>query len=251
MSLWSRFSMAGRTVLLTGGLGTLGRVQAATMAEALANVVLLDVRGQDEGEAFAATIPGARYVTCDLNEIAAARVQVADLSAEVGGIDILVNNAALILNAPFETVALDDYERQVRINSSAAFALAQAVAPDMKAKGYGKIINFCSVTLNGEWMGFAPYVASKGALLGLTKALARELGPHGIRVNAISPGAIVSEAEARVFGDRLEAYNDWILERQSLKTRLVAQHIADTVVFLASSASDGMSGSNVEVSGGW
>src|SRR5262249_17501368 len=159
---------------------------------------------------------------------------IAGLADDVGGIDVLINNAALILNEPFETVALDDYERQVRINSSAAFALAQAVAPGMKAKGYGKIVNFCSVTLTGEWMGYAPYVASKGALFGLTKALARELGPHGVRVNAISPGAVVSEAEERVFGDRLAQYNAWVLERQCLKLRIQPQAIADAVLFLAS-----------------
>src|SRR6202008_3519412 len=102
--------------------------------------------------------------------------------------------------------SLPEYEDQIRVNSSAAFVLVQAVAPEMKAKGYGKIINFCSITLNGRWDGYVPYVASKGAMLGLTKSLARELGPHGIRVNAISPGAVVSDAERRVFGDKLEDY---------------------------------------------
>ena len=90
----------------------------------------------------------------------------------------------------------------------------------MKAKRYGKIVNFCSITLNGRWDGYVPYVASKGALLGLTKSLARELGPHGICVNAVSPGAVVSDAEKRVFGDKLEEYNRWVLENQCLKTRI-------------------------------
>ena len=79
-----------------------------------------------------------------------------------------------------------------------------------------------------------PYVASKGALLGLTKALARELGPHGITVNAIAPGAVVSEAENRVFGDRLEEYNRYTLERQSLKSRILPEDVAHLAVFLAS-----------------
>ena len=116
----------------------------------------------------------------------------------------------MIVNKPFEAFSVEDYEDQIRVNSSAAFALARAVAPGMKRKRYGKIINFCSLTLNGRWDGYVPYVASKGAMLGLTKSLARELGPHGVRVNAISPGAVVSEAEARVFGDRLPQYNDWV-----------------------------------------
>ena len=96
-----------------------------------------------------------------------------------------------------------------------------------------------------------PYVASKGALYGLTKSLARELGRHGIRVNAISPGAVVSEAEVRVFGDKLDAYNDWILENQAIKQRILPEHIADVVCFLASTASDMVSGQNIGVDGGW
>jgi NAD(P)-dependent dehydrogenase (short-subunit alcohol dehydrogenase family) len=121
----------------------------------------------------------------------------------------------------------------------------------MKAKRYGKIINFCSLTLNGRWEGYVPYVASKGALLGLTKSLARELGPHGITVNAISPGAVVSDAEQRVFGDKLAEYAAWILESQSLKTRIQPDHIADAVLFLASPASDMISGHNLAIDAGW
>jgi NAD(P)-dependent dehydrogenase (short-subunit alcohol dehydrogenase family) len=121
----------------------------------------------------------------------------------------------------------------------------------MKAKRYGKIVNFCSITLNGRWDGYVPYVASKGALLGLTKSLARELGPHGVRVNAVSPGAVVSEAERRVFGDRLGQYNGWILENQCLKSRIEPHHVAELVLFLASPASDMITGQNIAIDGGW
>src|SRR4029077_13106162 len=111
--------------------------------------------------------------------------------------------------------------------SSAGFALARAVAPAMKGKSYGKVVNFCSIKLNGRWDGYVPYVASKGAMLGLTKSLARELGPHGIRVNAVSPGAVGSDAETRFFGDRLQAYNDWVLENQCLKERILPKAVSD------------------------
>ena len=169
-----------------------------------------------------------------------------------GGIDILINNAALIINRPFEEFSLTEYEDQIRVNSSAAFALARACAPGMKAKAYGKIVNFCSITLNGRWDGYVPYVASKGAMLGLTKSLARELGPHGVRVNAVSPGAVVSEAEARVFGDRLKQYNDWILENQSAQEAHRAGATSPSLVlFLVSPASDMISGQNIAIDGGW
>jgi NAD(P)-dependent dehydrogenase (short-subunit alcohol dehydrogenase family) len=121
----------------------------------------------------------------------------------------------------------------------------------MKAKGYGKIVNFCSVTQNGRWDGYVPYVVSKSALLGLTKSLARELGPHGIRVNAIAPGAVVSDAEERVFGDKLAEYNAWVLENQCLKSRIRPEAIADAVLFLVSPASDMITGQNLAVDGGF
>jgi NAD(P)-dependent dehydrogenase (short-subunit alcohol dehydrogenase family) len=248
-------SLVDRVVLLTGGLGSLGRAQAAVLAGAGAKVLLLDRPGIADGPEIAAGLAkGARsitYVGCDLNRLAEAEAQVKALAHAHGGIDILINNAALIINRPFEEFSLEEYEDQIRVNSSAAFAMARAVAPGMKAKGYGKIVNFCSLTLNGRWDGYVPYVASKGAMLGLTKSLARELGPHGIRVNAVSPGAVVSEAEQRVFGDRLEAYAGWILENQSLKQRIEPKHVADLVLFLVSPASDMISGQNISIDGGW
>ena len=97
----------------------------------------------------------------------------------------------------------------------------------------------------------ASSAASKGAVLGLTKSLARELGPFGIRVNAVAPGAVVSDAEERVFGDRLAEYNRWILENQSVKRRIEAADIAELVLFLASPASDMISGQNIGIDGGW
>ncbi|MFI4995562.1 MAG: SDR family oxidoreductase [Hyphomicrobiales bacterium] len=248
--------LQGKTVLLTGALGTLGRAQAETLGAAGARMKLLDLPTATDGEAFARetsrrTGCEAQYLGCDLNDLASAKQAVERLAADCGGIDILINNAALIINLPFEEVSLADYEDQIRVNSSAAFALAQAVAPAMKAKAYGKIINFCSITLNGKWDGYVPYVASKGAMLGLTKSLARELGPFGVRVNAISPGAVVSDAEHRVFGDRLEAYERWVIENQSIKTRIAAGDIAQTVLFLASPASDMISGHNLAIDAGW
>ena len=248
--------LAGRKVLLTGGLGSLGRAQAVALARAGARVLLLDRPDIAEApkivEGLADKAGGdIAFVGCDLNRLAEAEAAVAAVAGDEGGIDILINNAALIINRPFEEFSLAEYEDQIRVNSSAAFALARACAPGMKAKGYGKIVNFCSITLNGRWDGYVPYVASKGAMLGLTKSLARELGPHGIRVNAVSPGAVVSEAEERVFGDRLKEYNDWILANQSLKKRIEPDNVADLVLFLVSPASDMISGQNIAVDGGW
>jgi NAD(P)-dependent dehydrogenase (short-subunit alcohol dehydrogenase family) len=249
-------SLAGKVGLLTGALGSLGRAEAESLAAAGVSMILWDRPDRPDGLQFAADLAarsGTRcdYVGLDLNDLAASDAKARALVEEGGGVDILVNNAALIINRPFEAFSLEEYEDQIRINSSAAFALARAVAPSMKAKRYGKIVNFCSITLNGRWDGYVPYVTSKGAMLGLTKTLARELGSHGVRVNAISPGAVVSEAEARVFGDRLKQYNDWILENQCLKERIQPSAIADLVLFLVSPASDMITGQNIAIDGGW
>jgi NAD(P)-dependent dehydrogenase (short-subunit alcohol dehydrogenase family) len=249
-------ALTDKVALLTGALGSLGQAQADALAKAGAAVILWDRPDRPAGEAFAAALArkhGARtrYVGQDLNALAATEATARRLADDYGGVDILINNAALIINRPFEAFSLDEYEDQIRVNSSAAFALARAVAPSMKAKRYGKIVNFCSLTLNGRWDGYVPYVASKGAMLGLTKTLARELGPNGVRVNAVSPGAVVSEAEARIFGDRLKQYNDWILENQCLKERIEPSAVADLVLFLVSPASDMITGQNIAIDGGW
>ncbi|MNL22365.1 D-beta-hydroxybutyrate dehydrogenase [compost metagenome] len=240
----------GRTALLTGALGTLGQAQARTFAAAGLRVILLDRPEETaRGQVLAEELGNAAYLACDLNDLSETDRLARELCAREP-VDILINNAALIINKAFEDFSLAEYEDQIRVNSSAAFALVRAVAAPMKSRGYGKIVNFCSVTLNGRWDGYVPYVGSKGAMLGLTKSLARELGPHGVRVNAVSPGAVVSEAEARVFAD-LAGYNRWVLENQSLKQRIQPEAVADLVLFLISPASDMITGQNISIDGGW
>lgn len=250
-------SVQDRKVLLTGGLGSLGQAQARLLHAGGAHVFLLDLPSE-RGEEFAASLHGGaaagarvQFVAGDLGRLEQSQAQVSALSERIGGFDILINNAALITHKPFEEFSLHEYEEIVRVNSSAAFALIQALAPGMKAKGYGRIINFCSLTLNGRWEKYVPYVASKGALYGLTKTMARALGPYGITVNAVSPGAIVSAAEQRVFGDSAQQYNDWILENQSVKRRGQPEDVAELVLFLASEQSSFLSGQNIQLDGGW
>ncbi|MEI3854953.1 MULTISPECIES: SDR family oxidoreductase [Ensifer] len=244
-------SLQGKVALVTGGLGTLGRAQASKLAAEGAAVIVLDRPGLEAPGQTESLGENVRFLGCDLNDLARTE-QLIRLEAEAsGGIDILINNAALIINKPFQEFSLAEYEDQIRVNSSAAFAAVRACADMMKRKGRGKILNFASITLNGQWDGYVPYVASKGAMIGLTKSLARELGPFGINVNAISPGAVVSEAENRVFADRLQEYNDWVLERQCLKTRVKPEDVAELVYFLVSPASDMITGQNFAIDGGW
>ncbi|MCR9235364.1 MAG: SDR family oxidoreductase [Alphaproteobacteria bacterium] len=230
----------GKKALVTGGLGTLGTAMAQSLKAVGANVTILDRPGSTPRDGFG-------FLGVDLNDLANAEETV----SKAGPFDILINNAALIINKPHDEFSLMEYEDQIRVNSSAAFALSRVCAVAMKERGWGKIINLTSITLNGQWDGYVPYVASKGAMLGLTKGLARELGPFGINVNAIAPGAVKSDAENRVFADRLEEYNDWVLERQCLKSRIEASDVADLSVFLCSDAARMISGQNMAIDGGW
>ncbi|MGJ8533170.1 MAG: SDR family oxidoreductase [Alphaproteobacteria bacterium] len=230
----------GKKALVTGGLGTLGTAMAQSLKAVGANVTILDRPGSTPRDGFG-------FLGVDLNDLANAEETV----SKAGPFDILINNAALIINKPHDEFSLMEYEDQIRVNSSAAFALSRVCAVAMKETGWGKIINLTSITLNGQWDGYVPYVASKGAMLGLTKGLARELGPFGINVNAIAPGAVKSDAENRVFADKLEEYNDWVLERQCLKSRIEASDVADLSVFLCSDAARMISGQNMAIDGGW
>ena len=238
--------LTGKSVLLTGGLGSLGRAQAIRLVNEGADVTILERPDIDDGPARGEAL-GATFLACDLNALREAQETVRG----AGGFDILINNAALIINRPYEKFSLEEYEDQIRVNSSAAYALTAVCAEHMKARGWGRVINFTSVTLKGIIDGYVPYIASKGAMLGLTVSLARELGPHGITVNAVAPGAVVSEAEARVFGDKAAEYSDWVLEQQCMKSRIHPEDIAALVAFLVSPEAGLITGQNVFIDGGW
>ena len=242
----------GKNLLLTGALGTVGRAMVARYAEEGATIIALDRPDAENPQALLdGIVKGVRYFGCDLNDLAGTEKAVSTLAEEVGGIDILINNAAYVVNKPHEDFSIAEYEDEVRINSSAAFVLMRVCAKHMKAKKAGKIINMTSLTLTGHWDGFVPYVASKGAMYGLVKSMARELGGHGINVNGINPGAIVSEAEWRHFGDNREKYHQWILENQSLKRRIEPMDIANAAVFLCSEQAALITGQDIHVDGGW
>ncbi len=244
--------LEGKTTLITGALGTIGRAMVDRYLEEGARVIALDrpdATGVDE--AFARTGKQIEYWGIDLNRLEELERRTTELTDSVGGVEILVNNAAFVVNKPHEEFSIEEYENEVRINSSAAFVLSRVCSKHMKSKKEGKIINLTSLTLTGHWEGFVPYVASKGAMYGLVKAMARELGHHGINVNGISPGAVVSEAEWRHFGEKREAYHHWILERQSLKQRIEPVDIANLAVFLSSAQASLITGQNIHCDGGW
>ena len=244
--------LTGKKVLITGALGTLGQALVARFSEEGAVVYAWDRPDAPNPQATLDKIAkDVNYVGCDLNDLATTESTSMALADKVGGFDILVNNAAYVTNKPHEEFSIAHYEEEIRINSTAAFVLSRAISKHMKEKKAGKIVCMTSLTLTGHWDGFVPYIASKGAMYGLVKGLSRELGRHNINVNGVNPGAIVSEAEWRHFGDKREEYHQWILTNQCLKRRIEPKDVANLILFLSSPQADLITGQDVHIDGGW
>jgi NAD(P)-dependent dehydrogenase (short-subunit alcohol dehydrogenase family) len=169
--------------------------------------------------------------------------------AVLGSISVLVNNAAIYPIRPFLEIPLTEYDDVQVVNQRAYFVAAQRAARHMAADGGGAIVNIASITMHGGWSNFASYVAAKGAVLSMTRALARELGPMAIRVNAVSPGAIPTAAE--LANPNTDAYHSYVLEHQALKRRGTPSEIASVVSFLVGPDASFVTGQCVEVNGGW
>jgi 3-oxoacyl-[acyl-carrier protein] reductase len=247
--------LRGKNALVTGATGGLGVAESEALARAGAAVLMLDIKGGSAVEAInaglPAEVPKVRFVHSDLADARAVQGLARELGQEVGGIDILVNNAAINPLKPIDAYPLEEYERVQAVNATSAVALAQAVVPSMKRKGWGQILNICSITLNGGWSDLTAYVASKGTLLGLTRAMARELGRFGIRVNTVSPGAIPTALEKEVWAGQLESYEKFLLDHQALKYRGRPEDIAEAILFLVSERARFITGQNLAVDGGW
>ena len=247
----------GRHALVTGAAGGLGVAQTLALARSGAAVTMVDIKADGVelsrriGSELPDGAPPLRYEAIDLADSDELKARVAELDAEVGGYDIVVNNAAINPSDPIDGYDLDLYRKTQAVNSTAAVAIAMATVPSMKRKGWGQIVNICSITMNGGWSDFTAYVTSKGALLTLTRSLARELGPFNIRVNAVSPGAIPTQLEEEVWADQLETYRQFLLDHQSLKYRGSADDIANAIMFLISDRARFITGQNLSVDGGW
>lgn len=245
--------LAGRTVLLTGAAGGLGTETTLAFLREGARVIAVDI---DEPkiaglEARAkGTGPGSMAVErLDLADGDGLARGLGQVLAREGRIDVVVNNAGIYPARDFGDFSLADYRHVQRVNVEAGVACVQAALPGMRERGWGRIVNVSSVTFYGGWAKLYPYVASKAALVGLTRAWAREFGADGITVNAIAPGAFPTDAET-IHPDP-EGYSRFVLEHQSLKRRGRPEDIAQAMLFLAGERSAFITGQTLNVDGGW
>jgi NAD(P)-dependent dehydrogenase (short-subunit alcohol dehydrogenase family) len=244
--------LKGLKILITGGAGGLGSDMVRESVKSGADVTFLDRQDEPANQLLkeVAAGPGrAEYVRADLADLDTLQGRLQTLAESCDGFDVLVNNAAIYPRKTFTEFTVHELESVLRVNTSAAFLCAQTLLPWMKRNHYGRIINIASITFYGGWARLAPYVTSKGGLVGLTRALARELGEFGITVNAISPGAFPTDAE-KIHPDP-EGYNRMVLDSQSIKRRGHAGDIANAVAFFASPDSGFITGQMLNVDGGW
>jgi NAD(P)-dependent dehydrogenase (short-subunit alcohol dehydrogenase family) len=186
---------------------------------------------------------------CDLTDIHALRSSIQEVEKQHGPIRVLVNNAANDDRHKSSDVTPEYWDERLNVNLRHHFFAIQAAAPGMTHAGGGSIINMSSIAWMIASTGLPAYIAAKAAIVGLTRTMARELGTANIRVNAISPGAIMTERQRRLW--MTPEYLAEIMQRQSLKRELLPEDVARLVLFLASDDSSAITGQNFVIDGGW
>jgi 2-dehydro-3-deoxy-D-gluconate 5-dehydrogenase len=246
-----KFKLNGKVAVVTGAGRGLGQGAAIGFAEAGADVAVVDIISTDETAQKVRAL-GRRVcqIAANLMERPAAQKVAEATVKELGGIDILFNNAGIIRRAPLLEFSEKDWDDVIKINQEALFFLSQAVARQMVQQGRGgKIINMASMLSFQGGIRVPSYTASKSAVMGLTKLFANELAPHHINVNAIAPGYMATDNTAPLRADPQRSAE--ILGRIPAGRWGEPQDLQGVLVFLASSASDYVTGYTIAVDGGW
>ena len=241
--------LGGRVAIVTGGARHIGAAYCRKLAEEGASVVIADIL---DGAAVAAEIKGkggkAMALNIDVSKEDDTNRMAAEAVQAFGRIDILVNNAAIFIaiqRHPFYEITSEEWDRVSAVNIKGPFLCAKAVFPQMKEQKSGKIINISSSTAYWGTPNFLHYVASKAALIGMTRSLAREVGDYGICVNAIAPGLVEHEGQ-----NAPKALTELQLKARSIQRLQTPDDLMGTLVFLSSSDSDFMTGQAIVVDGG-
>ena len=253
MTETSYAGLADRVVLITGGASGIGAAFVRAFANQRARVAFLDIDAA-AGEALVREVAAASgsaplFVACDLLDIDALRDAMAQVRITLGDAAVLVNNAANDQRQVLSEVTPEQFDWMIGVNLKHVFFAAQAVVPQMQARGGGSIINMSSVA----WMRGAPalpaYAAAKAAIVGFTNSLARLVGPDRIRVNAIAPGMVITERQRRLWYPD-EQKIDELRSRQAIPDAVTPDDIASLALFLASDESQRITRQCFQVDGG-
>lgn len=244
--------MPGKLVVVTGGGSGIGAAIVEAFAGQGARVVFLDVQDAPSRD-LAARLAGSTYppayIRCDLTDLEQLGAAFAAIASDYGAVDVLVNNAANDQRHQVQDVTAQYWDQSLAVNLRHQFFCAQAVLPGMQSKGTGVILNFGSISWHLALAGLPLYMAAKAAIEGLTRGLARELGPHGIRVNCIVPGAVNTARQMALW--QTPESEGAILAAQCLPQRVEPDDVAALTLFLASSNAARCSGREYFVDGGW
>jgi NAD(P)-dependent dehydrogenase (short-subunit alcohol dehydrogenase family) len=246
-------SLEDRVVFVTGGGSGIGASIVEHLCAQRARVAIVDILREPSdalvGRLGGQGMPAPVFIHCDLRDIAALRAAVAQVESRWGAVRVLVNNAAHDERHAIEAVTPEYGDDRFAVNLRHQFFAAQAVAPKMAEAGGGSIVNFGSTSWMVGQGGMPAYLSAKAAVAGLTRALARDLGPRGIRVNAVVPGWIMTERQVALW--LTPAGEEELMRRQCLKRKLQPEDIARVVCFLASDESAACTSQSYVVDGGW
>lgn len=240
--------LSGRTALVTGAAQGIGKAIAARLAADGANVIVSDVNADGAKAAAASIGSGAIAIAADISDAAAVSALFAEISERFGACDVVVNNASIVPFIAWDDVDLAHWQKIIDVNLTGTFLVSKAATDQMRAKGRaGRIVSIASNTFFAGTPNMAAYVAAKGGVIGLTRAMATELGKYGITANAITPGLIESD------GVKDSPHNnafDFVEMLQAMKGRGQPEHIADVVAFLASDDARWITGQTINVDAG-
>ena len=241
--------LAGKVVIVTGGAGGIGEAITRAFIAQNARVGFLDIDAA-RGERLQAELgDDSLFAPADVTDIAGLKAAIQTVRDRFGPIDVLINNAAHDERHDTLEVTEEYWDGRIAVNLKHQFFAAQAVLPDMKATGKGAIVNLGSCSWVIGQGGMAAYTASKSAVLGLTRSLARDFGEFGVRVNAIAPGWIMTERQLELWVTPETEKS--IYENQCLKRPLVPDDIARVVVFMSSDEAGAITNQHHIVDGGW